>query len=220
MSTSTTVTNEIQVQPYRDACKGHIKRKKLIRKIEAKIASMEDVPVSLLSLYRGLLRDYEASSYKLMAMRPATKANAPRKEQPSAAQLEREIKEEMKEWRKIEANQPSPPANEAPKIPLMRLDNSIIRKLSVTSMFFFAVCLTMLAGCAQCLPRSFLVVQSVKPVVKRLQADPQLVGSSGLVPLVLVQHRKDMLHLDIFQGTIPTDTSRYSGPSCSHRYRI
>jgi hypothetical protein len=219
MSANTIVTNEMKVQPYRDACQGHIKRKKLLRKIETKIATMEDVPVSLLSLYRGLLRDYEASSYKLMAMQPAPKESAPRKEQSSAAQLEREIKEEMKQWRNIEANQPSPPVQTTPKVPLMRLDNSIIRKLSVSSMFFFAMCLTLLAEYAQCLPRSLLVVQGVQPVVERLQTDTQLVGSSGLVPLMLVQYRKDMLHFNILQGSISPNSS-HAGSNCPHRYRI
>lgn len=219
MSTSTTATTEMKVQPYRDACQGHTKRKKLLRKIETKIASMEDVPVSLLSLYRGLLRDYEASSYKLMAMQQTSKGNAPRKEPLPSAQLEREIKEERKVWQGIESTVPSPPVKESTKVPLMRLDNSILRKLSVTSMFFIVMSLSLLAGCAQWLPRPLLVVQSVEPVVERLQADTQFVGSGGLVPLMLVQHRKDMLHLDIFKGSIPP-RSRPAGPCCAHRHRI
>ncbi len=216
----TTVTNDSPVHPYRDACQSHIKRKKLIGKIETRIASMEEVPVSLLSLYRGLLRDYEASSYKLMVMQPSPKKDAPRKEQSPTAQLLQEIKAERKEWREIEATVPTPQVKETPKVPLMRLDNSLLRKVSVSSMILIAMSLALLAGCVQCLPRSFLVVQGVKPVVERLQADAQLVGSGGLIPLMFVQDRKDMLHLNILERTITATSSRHSGAGCPHRHRV
>ena len=211
-----TSTNEKQLQPYRDACQGHIKRKKLLRKIEAKIHSMEEVTVSLLSLYRGLLRDFDASSYKLLELQRTQDKETRKREKLEPAKVQRGMIEELKELRRMEANLPASVSAVEPKAPMMPLDNSSIRKLAVTSLLFIAM--TMLAGCAQCLPRSLLVVQGVKPVVERLQADAQLVGGGGLVPLMLVQHRKDMLHLDILERTIVTGSNSTS-PASRHRYR-
>jgi hypothetical protein len=211
------------LDPYRDACQGHIRRKKFLRKLEAKIEAMDEVPVSLLSLYRGVLRDFEASSYKLLAFeqthqqKPAPKFDLEKfKEQLSQLQEPEEDDEELE------------------KAPPVRQGNGILKKVMLSSLVFIALALLLRTGLSRTMlsqpslatastasTSPLLVVEGIEPVVECLQTDSQLVGSCGLVPLMLVQHRKDMLHLDVFQRTVAANSPGNRGCSTVrlHRYR-
>ncbi len=196
------------ISPFRDACNGHIKRKKFLHKLEVKIEAMEEVPVSLLSLYRGVLRDFDASCYKLLALQRTQELDRRQrvKEQQQEGQKANgeSIRQALDDYlamgkqhaARFEANidqdEEDDPATPQPH----PLRNGVMASLLIVC----TVALTFLS--TRLLPRSpLLVVQSVEPVVERLQADPQLVGGSGLIPLMLVQHRKNMLHLDVLERT-------------------
>ncbi|MFT3878298.1 MAG: hypothetical protein QM703_01400 [Gemmatales bacterium] len=57
----------IPVQPFRDLSVIHRKRRRRIKKLEARLEA-NDASVSLETLYRGLLRDQEAGCHKIMAV--------------------------------------------------------------------------------------------------------------------------------------------------------
>src|SRR5437762_3023786 len=64
---------------HRDLYLVHRKRGRRIRKLEA-ILEAGEAPVSLHTLYRGLLRDHEAFCYKMMAIRRQDEQDRQRQE--------------------------------------------------------------------------------------------------------------------------------------------
>lgn len=203
-----------KVSPFRDACMLHRKRKKFLRKIEAKIDAHADAPLSLLTLYRGILRDCEASCHKLLALQRTQEQD----------QLNRLKDERLGLMKKAEATAKNdiPPWEAYGKkfkevnlagVDLTKEDDEDAednfspapsRKSSwmngvTNGLLIVALALALLAVVGRDLPRSFFFTQSVETVVERLQTDAQLVGSGRFVPLVLVQHRQDVLDFNILQ---------------------
>lgn len=203
------------VHPFRDACASHRRRKRFLRKIEARIEAKEDAPVALLNLYRGLLRDFEASSYKLLQLQRTLEEDHRRRHQEQELRQQQKTDAMMKEGLEqylAKAKQYAGSEEEEEDDDVMPTDNkpAIFRNGVMASiLLLMTVALTFLS--VRLLPRNpLLVVQSIEPVVESLQADPQFVGRSRLIPLMFVEHAENMLDFDILQRPPIQPTARRS----------
>lgn len=95
-----TLSRPLPIQPMRDLSRVHRKRSKRLKQIEAQLATI-DAPVSLQTLYRGMLRDHEASCYKIMALQRQTEQDDRKNTQQQQQEQRRQAKEQAQQLNQI-----------------------------------------------------------------------------------------------------------------------
>lgn len=95
-----TLSRPLPIQPMRDLSRVHRKRSKRLKQIEAQLTTTA-APVSLQTLYRGMLRDHEASCYKIMALQRQTEQDDRKNAQQQQQEQRRQAKEQAQQLNQI-----------------------------------------------------------------------------------------------------------------------
>jgi len=138
----------VPIQPYRDLSVIHRKRSKRIKKIEVKL-EVENAPISLEALYRGLLRDQEAGCHKILALQRQTDLDRQQFEKTKAEREERLIQEALRQRPQQQETKESKSDQEPQQPPSQPFSNDHLKTLSLLLGFLLTLCL---AGCKTQVP--------------------------------------------------------------------